>query len=148
MDKSHDISVTNGLIKTTLDSMKGYKEAAEDSETGNSAFFCEMADERSAVASQLQQYVTTLGGDPQDDSSITAAAHRGFMDLKQAVMGTDEKAIVQEVERGEDFIKEKYEEALKDSELSEQTRAEIQACYSSIQQGHDRVSAMKSQMNA
>ena len=147
MDKSHDISVTNNLIKTTLDSMKGYKEASEDSETANSAFFCEMADERSAVASQLQQHVTSLGGDPEDDSSISGAAHRGFMDLKQAVMGTDEKAIVQEVERGEDYIKNKFQEALQDNDLSDQTRQQLTNCYQSIEQGHARVDAMKSQMS-
>ena len=146
MDKSHDIEVTNGLIKTTLDSMKGYKDACEDSETRNSAFFSEMASERSQVATQLQQHVRTLGGDPEDDSSLTAAAHRGFMDLKQAVAGTDEKAIIQEVERGEDHLKDKYEQALQDEKLSTQTRQTIQQCYDSVRKGHDRVAAAKTQM--
>ena len=147
MAASKDISITNSLIQTTLDSMKGYREASEDSETANSAFFCEMADERSKVATQLQQHVASLGGDPEDDSSVTAAAHRGFMNLKQAVMGSDEKAIVQEVERGEDYIKEKYETALQEGDLSPQTRQEIQACFESVRRGHDKVSAMKSQMS-
>lgn len=147
MDRQHDISVTNSLIQTTLDSMKGYREASEDSEHANSAFFCEMADERSKVASQLQAHVAKLGGDPEDDSSVIAAAHRGFMNLKQAVMGTDEKAVIQEVERGEDYIKDKYQTALQDGDLTAETRQEIMQCQQSVQQGHAKVSAMKSQMS-
>ena len=138
-----DISTTNGLIKTTLDSMKGYREASEDSTTVNAAFFCEKADQRRAVATRLQSHVASLGGDPQDDSSASAAAHRGFMNLKQAIMGTEEKAVVEEVERGEDFIKAKYEAALKSSDLSPSTRSVIEEAYISIKAGHDKISAMK-----
>lgn len=147
MDRQHDITVTNSLIQTTFDSMKGYREASEDTDGQRAAFFCDMADERSKVASQLQAHVAKLGGDPEDDSSVTASAHRGFMNLKQAVMGSDEKAVVQEVERGEDYIKEKYETALQDGDLSAETRQEIQQCQQSVQQGHSKVSAMKAQMS-
>lgn len=146
MDKSHDISVLNGLIETTLDSMKGYNDACEDSETSRSQYFAKMAQERSAVATKLQAQVASLGGDPEDDSSFSAAAHRGFMNLKQAIMGSDEKAIVEEVERGEDYIKSRYEDALQDDELSGESRNVVQQCYQSVQEGHDRMSNLKHQM--
>ncbi len=146
MNKSHDISIANTLIATTLDSMKGYREASEDSETANSAFFCEMADERSDVASQLQAHVTVLGGDPEDDSTLAGAAHRGFMNLKEMLSSRDEKAIVDEVERGEDYIKAKFETALQDDEISPETRAKIQQAFGSVTKGHSKVSAMKKQL--
>ena len=112
MDNSHDITVLNSLIRTTLDSYKGFNDACEDAEGQHSQFFQQMARERSEVASRLQAQVRALGGDPEDDSSFTAAAHRGFMDLKQAMMGDSDEAIVEEVERGEDYINAKYEAAL------------------------------------
>ena len=147
MERSHDIKVLNTLIKTTLDSVKGFKEASEDdTHNRNNQFFDEMARERSQVASQLQAQVRALGGDPEDDGSMAAAAHRGFMDLKQAVMGNSDEAIVEEVERGEDHIKAKYESALQDSELSAETRQLIQQAYQSVRKGHDTASAMKHQM--
>jgi len=34
MSDNHDISILNSLIKTTLDSVKGFKEAAEDADAG------------------------------------------------------------------------------------------------------------------
>ena len=146
MDNSHDITVLNTLIRTTLDSYKGFNDACEDTSGQHSQFFQQMARERSQVAGQLQAQVSALGGDPEDDSSFTAAAHRGFMDLKQMVMGSDDQAIIEEVERGEDYLKEKYEAALQDDELSPPTRQAIQQAYQSVRKGHDKASSLKHQM--
>jgi uncharacterized protein (TIGR02284 family) len=146
MDKSHDISVANTLIKTTLDSMKGYADACEQSDGSHRELFDSMSRERSQVASKLQAQVALLGGDPEDDSSFTAAAHRTFMDLRAAVSGRDEEQIIKEVERGEDYLKAKYEAALEDTEVSPETRQVIQQCYESVRKGHDTVSAIKHAM--
>ena len=146
MNDSHDIDVLNPLIETTLDSMKGFSEAAEDSDGQYTQLFREMAGERSAVASQLQDCVTQLGGEPETHSSFTAAAHRGFMNLKESLMGSDERAIIEEVERGEDYIKGKFESALQDGDLSPEARQVIQEGYQSVRKGHDRVSAIKHRM--
>ncbi len=147
MDNAHDVKVLNTLITTTIDSARGFAAAAEeDDNTQHSQFFSQMANERSQCAMQLQSQVAALGGRPEDSSSFAAAAHRGFMNLKQAVMGNSDEAIVEEVERGEDHIKAKYEAALQDDELSPDTREVIQQAYQSVRRGHDRASAMKHQM--
>lgn len=144
MDKSHDVTVLNTLIATTLDSMKGFRESAEDSEVGTHAqFFREMADERSKVASDLQAHVRSLGGDPRTESSTSGAVHRTWVDVKNAMTGKDEEAVIKEVERGEDYIKEKFSEALRDRDLSPETRGVLEKCMESIRKGHDRASAMK-----
>lgn len=140
----HDISVLNSLIKTTLDSRKGFRDASEDASSSRFAeLFAEFAAERGAVASRLQQEVRRLGGEPEDDSSLIAAAHRAFMDLKAAIAGRNDKAVIEEVERGEDYIKAKYEAALKDSDLSPSTLQVITEAYASVRAGHDRASALK-----
>jgi uncharacterized protein (TIGR02284 family) len=87
--------------------------------------------------------VRHLGGEPEDDSSVLAAAHRAFMNVKQTLMGHNDRAIIEEVERGEDYIKEKYQEALRDDELSAEARTVIEQAFTSVRQGHDRVSALK-----
>ncbi|WP_085808575.1 PA2169 family four-helix-bundle protein [Sphingomonas sp. TZW2008] len=144
MTTDHDVSVLNGLIKTTLDSMKGYEDAAEDAEnTQFATMFADFARDRSKVAGDLQAQVRSLGGEPETDSSVLAAAHRTFMDLKQAFTGKDDKAIIQEVERGEDFIKEKFETAMKDTDLSPATTTAIGDAYRSVKEGHDKMSALK-----
>jgi uncharacterized protein (TIGR02284 family) len=144
ISSDHDISVLNGLIKTTLDSMKGYEDAAEDAKNTEYAnSFAEFARDRGAVASAMQAEVRRVGGNPEDGSSFLAAAHRTFMDLKQSLTGKDDKAIVLEVERGEDFIKGKFQAALKDDKLSASTLEVIQIGYQSVRAGHDRASALK-----
>ena len=145
-DHDHDIKVLNTLIATTLDSVKGYQDACEDGDGTHTQLFREMAQERSQVASELQAHVRQHGGDAEDDSSTAGALHRGFMNLKDAVTGKDEKAVINEVERGEDYLKNKYETALKDDELSPDCRQVIERAYASVRKGHDRVSAIKHAM--
>lgn len=148
-DTSHDIRTLNGLIATTIDSIDGYTEAAKDAENGRfTAMFTSRATERRAAATQLQSVVSRLGGNPEDDGTVLAGAHRVFLDLKAAVTGRDDKAIVNEVERGEDHIKAKFEDALKDQDLSPETRAAIQDAWTSVKAGHDEMSNLKHSMDA
>ncbi|MDY1008248.1 MULTISPECIES: PA2169 family four-helix-bundle protein [unclassified Sphingomonas] len=144
MSNETDVSVLNGLIKTTLDSMKGYEDAAKDAEsTQYATMFADFARDRAQVATNLQAQVRALGSEPEMDSSMLAAAHRTFMDLKQALTGKDDKAIILEVERGEDHIKAKYEDAMKDGQLSPASLDVVTKGYASVREGHDKMSALK-----
>jgi len=143
-DTSHDIRTLNGLIATTLDSVDGYTEAAKDAENGRyGQLFIARATERRTVVSDLQAEVSRLGGTPEDDGTILAGAHRAFVNLKASVTGQDDAAIVNEVERGEDHIKAKFESALEDQDLSAGTRSAIQAAYGSVRAGHDEMRDLK-----
>jgi len=146
-DTSHDIRTLNGLIATTIDSVDGYTEAARDSEDSRFvSMFTSRASERRQVASDLQAEVSRLGGNPEDDGTVLAGAHRVFLDLKSAVTGKDDKAIVNEVERGEDHIKAKYEDAMQDTDLSPQTKSAIGAAWGSVKAGHDQMRDLKHSM--
>ena len=148
-NNSHDISTLNGLIATTIDSVDGYTEAAKDSDNSRfGAMFTARAGERRQVATKLQQEVSRLGGNPEDDGTVLAGAHRMFLNLKAAVTGKDDKAIVNEVEAGEDHIKAKFESALKDGDLDPAVQQLIQTSFASVREGHDQMSALKHQLNA
>jgi len=148
-DNSRDIRTLNSLIATTIDSIDGYTEAAKDAEsTRFGAMFTSRAAERRAVATQLQAEVSRLGGNPEDDGTALAGIHRMFLNLKAAVLSNDDKAIVAEVERGEDHIKAKFEDAMKDRELSPETRAAIEQGYGSVRQGHDEMRDLKHTLEA
>lgn len=130
MDRDHDISVLNGLTTTILDSMKGYEDAAKDAEnTQFAALFADFARDRGQAASALQAEVSGLGGTPETGTSFLAAAHRTFLDLRQVFSANDDKAIVAEVERGEDHIKAKFESALEDDQLSPDVLTVIREAY-------------------
>lgn len=140
---SHDIKVLNELIMTTLDSADGYSEAAKD--VDNPTFrdlFAQWSKNRRDVASELQAQVLTLGGKPIDDGSVLAAAHRTFLNLRDSI-GKGDKGVVEEVERGEDYIKNKYEEALDDEDLSETIRPVLSHAYDSVIEGHAQARNLK-----
>lgn len=142
-DTKHDISVLNSLIATTLDSVDGYTEAAKDADNGRfGAMFTARAGERRQVAQSLQSVVASLGGDPEDDGTILAKAHRIFTGLRNSISGGD-TAVVDEVERGEDHIKAKFEEAMQDRELAQPTRTAIERAYASVRSGHDQMRDLK-----
>jgi len=145
----HDISTLNGLIATTIDSVDGYRTSAQDVENPRFAeLFTARASERSSVAEQLRAEVKRLGGNPEDDGTLLAAGHRAFVNLKAAVTNRDDQAIVNEVERGEDHIKAKYEEALKDDNLSPDCRSLVETAYGSVKSGHDQMRDLKHNLDA
>lgn len=137
----HDIKTLNSLIETTLDSADGYGEAAQDS-SRYSSVFQSRASERRAAAARLQQEVRALGGTPEEDGTVLAKAHRLFVNLRNSISSGD-TAVVDEVERGEDHIKAKFEEALADSGISVSTRSAIQEVYGSVKSGHDQMRDLK-----
>lgn len=139
----HDLRVINSLIETTIDSVDGYREAAREACIPTlRTLFERRASERQAVVAALQAFVVSKGGKPQDDGTVLAAAHRVFVDLRSALDNGDE-AVVKEVERGEDHIKRKYGDALKDIELTPAARDAIENAYASVKRGHDEMSRLK-----
>lgn len=145
----HDISVLNTLITTTIDSANGFERSAENADAPRfKQMFQEMGRERREAVGRLQERVRQLGGTPSDDGSLKAGAHRRWEDIKNAISGGDDKKVIDEVERGEDYIKEKYELAMKDDKLSPETRALISDVYQSVRKGHDRASQLKHSMEA
>ncbi|HVQ07893.1 MAG TPA: PA2169 family four-helix-bundle protein [Allosphingosinicella sp.] len=107
------------------------------------------AGQRRGVVAELQQTVRALGGEADDDGSLKADLHRRWVDLRAALSGGGgDRAIIMEVERGEDYLKGKYDEALADTELSETAREAIRTAYQSVRAGHDTASALKHRMEA
>jgi uncharacterized protein (TIGR02284 family) len=143
-EHSETISTLNTLIATTIDSIKGYENSAEDIKNDRlREIFRQRADERQQVVESLRAEVRKLGGNPEDSGSFMGSAHQRFEDLKSAITGGNEKSIVDEVERGEDYLKGKFEAALNGDTLHGDSRAVVERCYQSVRQGHDQMSQLK-----
>ena len=121
----------------------------EDAEAGRfQQIFRQRADERSRLAEDLRAEVRRLGGNPEDSGSFMGKTHQGFMNLKSAITGRDDKAIINEVERGEDYLKEKFETALNNTDLPPECRSVGERVYQSVRQGHDQMRDLKHGMEA
>jgi uncharacterized protein (TIGR02284 family) len=143
-EHSDSIGALNELIETTIDSINGYEDSASNIDHERfRQIFRERADERQRVVEELRSEVRRLGGDPEEGGTFLGKAHQRFEDLKAAITGRDEKAIINEVERGEDYLKSKFESALDGDKLSGESRSVVERCYQSVRAGHDQISALK-----
>lgn len=141
--EKRDVHALNSVIETTIDSMLGYVEAANKSRRSEfRILFDEHAVERQRMVTRLQEQVRQLDGVPVDEGTFTASMHRFFVDLKAALTKGD-RAVINEVERGEGHIKAKYQECLEENHLSAPTRQLLQECYQMILAAHDQMSSIK-----
>jgi uncharacterized protein (TIGR02284 family) len=148
-DRQDEISTLNSLISTTIDSITGYEDAASNSEGGRfQQMFRDRANERQRVVDDLRSEVRRLGGEPEEGGSFMGKTHQRWLDLKAAVTGRNDQAIINEVERGEDYLKEKFEEALDGDKLTGDSRSAVERCYQSVRAGHDQISRLKHGMQA
>ena len=149
MANDAEVGTLETLTTTLIDSINGYEDAAKNTENSSlEQRFRECASDRRQVADDLRSEIRRLGGDPPDDGSLMGKTHQTWLDLKSAVTGRDDEAIVNSVEAGEDYLKEKFETALDSDALSGEARQAVERAYQSVRSGHDRMSSLKHQMEA
>jgi uncharacterized protein (TIGR02284 family) len=133
------VDTLNGLIEISKDGEIGFRTAAAEVKRSDlKAIFHEAANRCAEGAAELQRKVRALGGEPEDSGSAIGALHRRWLDLKSAVTGKDDLAILEEVERGEDAAKAAYVAALR-VELPPGIRAVVGRQYQGVKRNHNRV---------
>ncbi len=149
MDNDGQVDTLETLTTTLIDSVNGYEDAAANTEnTRFQQIFRERASERSQAVEDLRSEVRRLGGNPPDDGSMMGKTHQRWLDLKAAVTGRDDEKIVNTVEAGEDYLKEKFETALSGGDLTGDSRQVVERVYQSVRSGHDQMSQLKHGMEA
>ncbi|HVE51387.1 MAG TPA: PA2169 family four-helix-bundle protein [Casimicrobiaceae bacterium] len=136
-------SLLNELIETSMDGENGFRKAANDARDAElKSLFTTCAARCAEGARELQQVVKVGGGDPEKTGSVAAALHRGWISVKEAMTDRDDKAILEECERGEDYAKVQYKKALQ-QDLPENIRAVVQRQYDGVIANHDKVRALR-----
>lgn len=137
-------TVLNDLIETLKDGQEGFKQAAEGVSHPNlKSIFRDYSQQRSRFATALQSEARRHGEtDPETSSSATGALHRGWINLKSAITGGDEHAILAECERGEDSAVEEYKKAL-DNGLSPTAQELVSRQFAEIKAAHDRIKSLR-----
>ncbi len=143
MNNDNAISTLNNLIETCKDGENGFRTAADGVKNAElKTLFTTYSQQRAKFAAELQGEVRGLGGDPEKTGSVAASLHRGWIDIKSAVTGEDEAAVIAECERGEDSAKANYEEAMKET-LPANIKSTIERQYGQVKEAHDRIRDMK-----
>ena len=139
-EKKEIISVLDELIETLRDGQQGFRQAAESvSDPKLKSLFRDYSDQRSRFVTALQTEARKFGEkEPDNDSSAAGALHRGWINLKAAVTGGDEDAILDECERAEDSAVEEFHKAAED-DLPPALQEVILRQYAEIKAAHDRI---------
>ena len=136
--------VINNLIETLKDGQEGFKQAAQSVRNpALKTLFSDYSQQRSRFATALQSEARSDGEiKPETNSSATGALHRGWINLKSAITGGDEHAVLAECERGEDSAVEEYKKALEDG-LSPSTQELVSRQFAEIKAAHDRIRSLR-----
>jgi uncharacterized protein (TIGR02284 family) len=148
MDTDELISTLNDLIETCKDGERGFETCAEDiSDPQIKSFFSNRAQSCREAAGELQELVRAFGGDPETRSSMSGTLHRRWVDIKAAITGKDDVAILNECERGEDVAIRSYRNAL-EKDLPPNVRTLVERQFAGVTRNHDQVKVLRDQARA
>jgi uncharacterized protein (TIGR02284 family) len=137
------IDTINHLVSIARDGVNGMSSAAEHAKSGQlKSTLQQLSQERSRVASQLQDLVRDLGGDPDRSGTTAGAVHRGWMNLKEAVSTTDDSSLIEECERGEDVAMNEFRQALGKT-LPSKAQQTVQSCFQEVKKSHDQIRQLR-----
>ena len=131
-----NIDALNDVTKTLIDSQKGYEKVAEMTDETHAlrSKFQTLAYERNELVTAFQARVRDLGGEPVTDGGAAGAMHRAWANFT-SLFTKDEKAALEAVDDGEEYLAERSEARLKEKDLDEATIELLQRAHGSARHG-------------
>lgn len=142
---SDSSSILNDLIETLKDGQEGFRAAAEDVQSSNlKTIFGELSLQRSKFAGELQMLARSVSGEePEKSGSVSGALHRGWIDLKAALVSRNEHAILAECERGEDSAVAEYKKAIESGKLPSHVLTAVNTQAAAVKESHDKIRGLR-----
>lgn len=132
---STDKRVTTDLIETLEDGRKGFQHAADrltESEHGDLAdTFRKFSAQRALLAAELEKMAASYGDDIDEDGSVAAAVHRGWMSFKDIISGSDASGVLDAAVQGEEHAVSEFTDAL-DQDISQDLRVVVQRQFAEV----------------
>ena len=101
------------LLQKNYDAEKGFKKAITKTDSHSlKEFLKRQALKHNRFATELDKELRLLNENPKEEGSFTGKLSRAWMDIKVAVSGNNDEAILEECVRGEKGSAKEYEEAL------------------------------------
>ncbi|MBV7541674.1 PA2169 family four-helix-bundle protein [Acidovorax sp. sic0104] len=143
VDNDDVVDILNDLLESSRDGEYGFKSCAEHAKSQQlKTVFQRHAQECAAAGAELEHEIRRLGGEPASGGTVSGALHRGWVSVKTALSIQDDKAVLEECERGEDAAVARYRKALKNS-LPAQVQSLVQRQSQGAQRNHDEVRALR-----
>lgn len=146
-DRNDDIVDTlNDLIETSHDGEYGFRQLAEHAkEPTLKQTFLSRADAIRGSIAELRTQVAQYGGEAEDGGTASGAMHRGWVSVRSALSTSNDQALLDEAERGEDAALARYRKAAKQDFLPEPVRALVERQLQGVQKNHDQIKMLRDQ---
>ena len=147
-DRADTLDILKELVECAKDGEYGFRECAEQAKRQDlKSTFLARADECRSAALELNGLVRSCGGSPEEGGTTMGALHRGWVSIKSKLTTYDDKAVLEECERGEDNAKARYSKALEKS-LPANVRQVVERQLQGVRRNHDQVKALRDQLRA
>lgn len=143
--KAETLDKLRKLRRLNVDSAKGFEECAEMvSDNLIKQAFSKIARSRREHAQVLAAQIEWNDEAESEDGSYLAAMHRSWIKVRDACTSDSLATVLEEAERGEDVIKEAYEDVLAEV-VGSPAHGLVAAQYASVKEIHDRVRDLRNQ---
>ncbi|MEP6823524.1 MAG: PA2169 family four-helix-bundle protein, partial [Ramlibacter sp.] len=148
LDNDDVIEVLDDLAECSKDGEYGFRASADQAERQDlKSLLLQRADDCRKAAQELHAQIRTLGGTPDDGGTTAGALHRGWVSVKATLSTYDDKAVLEECERGEDSAVAQYRKALK-KDLPAGIKQIVERQAQGAQRNHDQIKALRDQLRA
>ena len=147
-DTDDVIDALQDLAECSKDGEYGFRACAEQAKRQDlKSTFLQRADDCRGAAQELNEQIRSLGGNTEDHGSVAGAMHRGWVAVKATLSNYDDKAVLEECERGEDNAKARYAKALKQP-LPAAVKLIVERQMQGLQRNHDQIKMLRDQLRA
>lgn len=139
------------LLNLNRTSTKGYQEAAEEVKNPElKSQLSQYSQQRASFVSDLERYARQYGIDASGSNTVeslatdaAAAVHRGWINIKSAVTGQDDSAVLEAAETGEAAALKGYETALSATDLPADVQSVLQKQHGEVLEAKNWLSMHK-----
>lgn len=144
-DTDDVIDALQDLVACCKDGEYGFRACAEQAKRPDlKSVFLQRADDCRGAAQELNEQIHSLGGKAEDSGSTAGALHRGWVSVKSMFTTYDDKAVLEECERGEDNAMARYRKALKQP-LPAGVKLIVERQMQGVQRNHDQIKMLRDQ---
>jgi uncharacterized protein (TIGR02284 family) len=130
------------ILNLNRTSVKGYQEAAEEVKDATiKSKLSEFSQQRAGFVSDLEGFARQYGIEAKEETTIesvatdaAAAVHRGWINIKSAITGQDDSAVLEAAETGEATALKAYETVLGSADVPAGAKSVFQQQHDAILQ--------------
>ena len=147
-DRDDVIDVLKDLVETCFDGEYGFRACADQARREDlKTLFLQRAEDCRRGSQELAQQIHALGGKVSDGGSALGAIERGWVAVRATLSTYDDKAVLEECERGEDNALARYRKALQ-KPLPANVKLIVERQLQGVQRNHDQIKMLRNQFRA